>query len=181
MPLADGDVPILGEPARAMHVALHAAQHQDGKAVYDLHKAVAQVSEGVWERAAEVAARLDALPAFAAGLRLDEAGTVLLERLGLSQIRNARTELRAGQVPLAESLNELLETEGAGAKLRFAAAEIFPKPRFMRWWSPLARHGAIGIAASYVWRPIYIIVHMPAAVRAVWRARHVRRESEGSG
>ncbi len=45
MEIGGEGLPVLGEPARALHVALHAAQHQDGKAVHDLEKAVAQLPE----------------------------------------------------------------------------------------------------------------------------------------
>jgi hypothetical protein len=171
MTIGGAELPVLAEPARAMHIALHAAQHQDGKAILDLRKAIEQLPEAVWWKAAEVAARLNGLPAYAAGLRLDPRGLEIVDRLGLSQMRSTHTDLRASQVPLAESLNELLETPGAAAKVRFARAEVFPGPRFMRWWSPLARRSAFGLAASYVWRPVYILLRLPAAVRAVWRAR----------
>lgn len=171
MSIGGADLPVLDEPTRAMHVALHAAQHQDGKAILDLGKAVAQLPHELWWRAADVAAGLDALPAFVAGLRLEPDGLALVQRMGLSQVRSAHTDLRAAQVPLAESLNELIETPGAAAKLRIARAELFPKPRFMRWWSPLARRGPWGVALAYVWRPIYIVLRAPAAIRAVWLAR----------
>jgi Uncharacterised nucleotidyltransferase len=177
MAIGGADLPVLAEPARAMHVALHAAQHQDGKAVYDLQKAVAQLPEGFWEQAADVAERLDGLPAFAAGLRLDPDGAAIVERLGLSRVRSTDTELRAGQVPLAESLNELLETRGAAAKLRLAWAELVPRQAFMRWWSPLARRGRLGMILAYVWRPLYILLRAPAAIRAVWIARRDGRSA----
>jgi hypothetical protein len=171
MMIAGAELPVLNEPARAMHVALHAAQHQDGKAILDLTKALDQLSEETWRQASNVAAQLDALPAFVAGLRVDPRGLEIAKRMGLAQIRSTHTDLRAGQVPLAESLNELLETPGAAAKLRIARAELLPNLRFMRWWSPLARRGPVGIAAAYVWRPVYIVLRAPAAVRAVWTAR----------
>jgi hypothetical protein len=167
LPLAGAEVPVLGEPARALHLALHAAQHQDGKAVHDLRKGVAQLPESLWWEAAELAGRARGLPAFVGGLRLVEGGHDLLQRMGLSRVRSTHTELRAGQVPLAESLNELLETPGARAKLRFFRAEVFPGPVFLRWWSPLARRGRLGLALAYAWRPLYIAMHAPAAVRAV--------------
>lgn len=182
MAIGGAQLPVLAEAPRAMHVALHAAQHQDGKAIYDLHKAVAKLDEQIWWRAAEVARRLDGLPAFVAGLRLDERGAEIVERMGLSRVRSTHTELRAGQVPLAESLNELLETPGWRAKLAFTRAEMFPRTAFMRWWSPLARRGRLGMAVAYVWRPLYIVLRAPAAIEAVWSARRAgqrRGESDG--
>jgi hypothetical protein len=171
-------LPVLGEPARALHVALHAAQHQDGKAVHDLEKAIAQLPEETWRLAADIANRLEALPAFAAGLRLTDDGEALARRMGIEHVRSTHTDLRAGQVPLAESLNELLETPGIVAKLRVGVAEVFPKPRFMRWWMPLANRGRAGMAVAYLWRPVYIVSRLPAAIRAVYRARRTRSDGE---
>jgi hypothetical protein len=171
MLIAGVELPVLAPPARAMHVALHAAQHQDGKAVYDLEKAMAQLPEDTWWAAAEVAARLRGLPAFAAGLRLVDGGTELAERMGVARFRSRYVELRSGRVPLSESLNELLGTPGVRAKVRFARAEIFPTPAFMRWWSPMARRSRGGLIAAYIWRPLYLLIRSPAAIAAVWRTR----------
>jgi hypothetical protein len=68
---------VLSEPGRALHVALHPAPG-------DLELALSKVAEPVWTRAADLAARLDALPAFAAGLSAREEGAALLERLGVA-------------------------------------------------------------------------------------------------
>jgi hypothetical protein len=166
---------VLALPARTMHVALHAGQHQEGKAVMDLERAVAQVPERVWWDAVRLAQQLSALPAFAAGLRLVEGGADLAAHLGIDHERNASVDLRAGRIPLAESLNELWETPGILSKLRYVRAELFPKPDFMRWWSPLAKRGALGLAAAYLWRPVYLLIHTPPAAAAVWRARRGER------
>jgi hypothetical protein len=171
MRIGGADLPVLDEPARAMHVALHAAQHVEGKAIHDLHKAMAQLPEGIWEQAAEVAARLDGLPAFVAGLRLDATGAALVDKMGLGRIHSTDTDLRIKRIPLAESLNELLETPGWWARLHFAFREVVPRPAFLRWWLPLARRGRLGLTAAYLWRPLYIVLRAPAALRAVRAAR----------
>jgi hypothetical protein len=49
--------------------------------------------------------------------------------------------------------------------------KTFPPPAFMRAWSPLARRGALGLALAYAWRPVWLVVHSGAAVRAWRRAR----------
>jgi hypothetical protein len=181
MRIAGVALPVLAPPARAMHLALHAAQHQDGKAIYDLEKAIAQLPEDIWWAAAEVAATLRGLPAFAAGLRLVEGGAALAERMGVARFRSPNVELRSGRVPLSESLYELLETPGLRAKMRFARAEVFPTPTFMRWWSPLARRSRAGLIAAYIWRPLYLMIRSPAAIAAVWRARGTPRSSREAG
>jgi hypothetical protein len=160
-------------------VALHAAQHQDGKAVFDLEKAVAQLDDEVWAQAADVARELSALPAFSAGLRLVHGGPEVARRLGVSDVRSVHTELRAQGVPLAEGLAQMYGTPGLRAKLRLLVNELFPKPAFMRWWSPLARRGgALGLALAYLWRPVWLVLHLPAAVRTVLRARRAASSND---
>jgi hypothetical protein len=166
---------VLALPARTMHVALHAAQHTEGKAVYDLQRAVDQVPERLWWDAVRVAQQLGGLPAFAAGLRLVDGGAELTEQLGIDRARNASVDLRAGRIPLSESLNELWETQGIRARLRYAWAELFPRAEFMRWWSPLAKRGPVGLAAAYAWRPLYLLIRTPTAALAVYRARRGER------
>lgn len=160
----------LSLPARTMHVALHIAQHQDGKAILDLERALDRLDDDLWREAARVAERLRALPAFANGLKKLPAGAALAERLGVADARSVPMELRASGVPLTEGLHELLDAPGLGAKARIVAAELAPNPAFMRWWSPLARRGRLGLAAAYVYRPLYLLVHAPPAVRVLVRA-----------
>jgi hypothetical protein len=168
--VAGAQLRALGLPARTLHIALHAAQHQDGKAVADLERALERLDLELWQAAASLAARLDALAAFAGGLKLLPQGEELSRRLAVSGARSIRMDLRSSGVPMTEGLFELWEAPGPRAKLRVVRDEIVPKPAFMRWWSPLARRGRLGLAAAYAWRPIYLLAHAPAAVREVWRA-----------
>lgn len=171
MEIAGARLDVLGPAARTAHVALHAAQHQDGKAAFDLEKAVAQLDDELWAQAAEIARELRALPAFSAGLRLVHGGPALAESLGVSHVRSIHTELRAQQVPLAEGIAQMYSTPGVRAKLRLLWRELVPRPAFMRWWSPMAGRGRVGLALAYLWRPVWLVVHVPAAVRTVRRAR----------
>lgn len=178
--VAKTELRTLGLPARTLHIALHAAQHQDGKAVTDLERALDQLDTELWEAAAAVAARLDALAAFAAGLRLvSPAGEALSRRLAVSGARSVRMDLRESGVPMTEGLYELWQAPGIKAKLRVARDEIAPKPAFMRWWSPLARRGKLGMVAAYAWRPIYLLTHAPAAIRVIQRVRRDAAQSSG--
>ena len=178
MQIGGAELDVLGPAARAFHVALHAAQHQDGKAVFDLEKALAQLDDELWAQATEVARELSALPAFSAGLRLVQGGPELAARLGVSGVRSIHTELRARQVPLAEGIAQIYATPGVRAKLRLLVEELFPRPAFMRWWSPLARRGRAGLALSYLWRPIWLVLHLPTAVRTVRRARRAASSND---
>jgi Uncharacterised nucleotidyltransferase len=168
--VAGEQVKALGLPARTAHVALHIAQHQDGKARVDLERALARVDEQGWREAAEVARRLDALPAFSNGLKQLPEGAALAERLGVADARSVPMDLRASGVPLTEGLHELLEARGLRGKARVVLSELAPNPTFMRWWSPLARRGRLGLIAAYIWRPIYMLLHVPAALRELVRA-----------
>jgi Uncharacterised nucleotidyltransferase len=177
MEIGGAELDVLGAAARTVHLALHAAQHQDGKAVFDLEKAVAQLDEELWAQATEVARDLRALPAFSAGLRLVAGGSELAARLGVANVRSVHMELRAHQVPLAEGIAQIYSTPGIRAKLLLLLRELVPTPAFMRWWSPMARRGGLGLALAYRWRPIWLVAHLPRAVRTVRRARRAAGES----
>lgn len=81
--LAGHRLRVLDEPARCVHVALHAAQGRTAKAREDLRRAVDQVPEPVWERAAALARRLRCEGEVAAGLAVDPVGAELARRLGM--------------------------------------------------------------------------------------------------
>ena len=80
-------VEVLSQAGRAMHVALHAAQHGSGfiGPVTDLERAVEQVPLDVWRKASALAIRLDGASLFVAGLSLLEGGRQILSSLGLSE------------------------------------------------------------------------------------------------
>ena len=181
MEIGDVRVEVLGITARLMHVALHAAQHGSGtgKFLNDLSRALEQVPEETWRAALGVAEELDAVEAFAAGLRLVPEGLRLAEELGLPHDTSAQTVLMAqSPPPLAHGVARVASAPGVRAKARMLFRKVFPKPAFMRVWSRLARRGRLGLAASYVWRPIWILAHAVPALRA-WLA--ARREARRRG
>jgi hypothetical protein len=169
--LEAGDVEMLAVPGRLMHVALHVAQHREGQAVLDLERALARTGDDEWREAAALAERVQALPAFISGLKALPAGEALAQRLELREVHSVQTLLRADQVPLAEGLHELSEARGLRAKLALIRGELFPSQEFMRWWSPLARRGRLGMACAYLWRPVYFATRLPAALRSLLAAR----------
>ena len=81
--------------------------------------------------------------------------------------------LRVAHVPLAHGFEELATTRGIRAKLAVLRQELIPSAEFMRWWSPLARRGPLGLAASYVWRPLYLALKAGPGLLAWRRARRV--------
>jgi hypothetical protein len=154
MRIGGREVEVLGEPERAMHIALHVAQHGPAprKPVTDLKLALEQVPFEVWQKAAAVAQELQATDAFATALTYTPEGVALAQRLGVDERRSVDALLRQSQVPLAEGFQELSTTPGLRAKLSLIRRELVPTPEFMRWWSPLARRGKLGLAVAYVWR-----------------------------
>jgi hypothetical protein len=69
---------------------------------------------------------------------------------------------------MALGIEELSKTPGLLAKLRFVLRELFPTPAFMRWWTPMARRGSVGLSVAYVWRLVWVFRYAVPAFRA-WR------------
>jgi hypothetical protein len=169
---------VLALPARAMHVALHAAQHGPGlgRTLDDLDLALERLPEQVWQDAAGVARRLQALPAFAAGLALADTGQDLIERLGVSVDIPTEVLVRAhGAPPTAEGLAWLLGRPGALAKAKFVLRHVVPPVGYMRVWSRLARRNRLGLAMTYAWRPLWLLLRLRPALAAWVRARRTTK------
>jgi len=175
--IGGAELRVLGRSALLMHVGLHAAHHVKGKPIEDLRRAIIHADERLWRQASELARDLDGLPVFASGLRLLPEGVELTRRLGIEDVRSILHELRYERIPMAEGIDALL-SPGVGMRQRLAmlTSELLPRPEFMRWWSPLARRGRLGLAVSYLWRPVWLISHAPRGILAWWRAR---RETRG--
>jgi hypothetical protein len=161
-----------------LHVVLHAAHHAnlvDGKPLEDLRRAIAAVEETEWSSALELARAYQGVPAFAAGMRLLPEGADLARRLGLGEVRSLQHEIRREDNVIAEELYALLSADvGIGRKLVIAASDVFPRPDYMRWWSPLARRGKLGLAGAYLWRTIWIIGQAPGTVHTLWRIQRAK-------
>jgi hypothetical protein len=102
-------------PARALSLALHAAQHRDVPAKRaDLRRALERTTLSQWQEAEELANRLGALPMMGVGLELEPAGRRLLRHLPL-----ARAGLVAAteKAPLAIGFARLAAARGIGGKL----------------------------------------------------------------
>ena len=164
---------VLSPPARALHVVLHAAQHgrAEPKPLEDLRRALDVVTEPTWLDVVALARRLEAVEAFATGLRLLPQGAALASRLDLGSAASADATLRLEPVPLALAFEHLASTPGWKARLHIVVRELFPTPAFMRWWSPLARRGAAGLLVSYCWRPLWLLRRLVPGLLAWRRAR----------
>jgi hypothetical protein len=176
--VAGEDVEALAPSGVALQVALHAAHHGPlaAKALDDLERAVERIPLEIWGEAAALAERIDAIPALAAGLRLEPAGAAIADELSLPYGGPVDVALRAdGAPPLAVGIDWLLQTPGPRAKLALVTRTALPPPGALRLWRPLARRGAPGLAAAYVSHPFWLARHAVPSVLAVRRARRSSR------
>jgi hypothetical protein len=173
--VGDADVPTLGEPARALHVALHAAQHGGdwGHGLEDLQRALERGQDAVWRRAAELARRLHAEDALVAGLMLSESGRALIIRLALpSAPAGTDARLRAMGAPSpAVTFETLVSAQGLRAQAAIAGRKLVPPPEFMRHWDPTAGRSGARLMWAYARRPAWVLRQLPAGLRARRRAR----------
>ena len=166
-------------PGRALHLALHAAQHGVGwpHVIAELERAVSSTDQAVWRAAVELAEALDAVPALAAGLRTSAAGRSLASTLDLPADRPVEVALRASSPPpVALGFDQLARAEGWRARLRIMRHKVAPPATFVRAWSPLARRGRLGLVLAYAWRPLWLLRSAPAGFRAWRAARWPRRD-----
>jgi len=168
---------ILNQPARCMHVALHAAQDggRVGKAMEDLGRAAALAPPENWEAAARLAVALDATDAFAFGLRLAPKSAEIATSLELPVTAAVDVLLHAeNRGPAARSIDWWLRVPSVRGKARLAVAKAFPPPSFLRTWSALARRGRVGLALAYPWRLLWLFVQGIIGI-IMWAAVRLRR------
>lgn len=165
--------------ALLLHVCLHAAHHAnygECKPFEDLRRAIAHVTDEQWDHALDLARAYGGVGAFATGLRVVAEGRPIAQHLGLEDARSHRFELRHEDNVIAEEISALFSTQASlGRKLATVISELFPRPQYMRWWSPMARRGRLGLAAAYVWRPLWAVGQLPGATAALWRSRRSQR------
>jgi Uncharacterised nucleotidyltransferase len=163
-----------GEPALALIVALHAAHHglHGSKHLEELRRALERADLETWQAALQLAERLEAVPSLAAGLRLLPEGAAVAERLQLPHGSDRVTALRAASAhSTAIGFARIVAAPGVRSKLALAARKLVPTPAFMRHWSGLARRGRPGLVLAYVWRPVWLLLHLIPAGVAWLRAR----------
>jgi hypothetical protein len=167
---------LAGCPARSLdtaglvlQLALHAAQHGGlTRHVQELELALQRAPVETWGEAAALARELGAGAAFAEGLAFAPSGPALAETLDLPADASVEAHLRAKG--FAEPLTlEHFAQAGTSTRLSIVRHKVVPPATFMRKWSPLARRGRLGLALAYLWRPVWLLMRMPGALRA-WRA-----------
>jgi hypothetical protein len=167
-----GSVWILPPHGRALHLALHAAQHgpSDDKALEDLRRGISRLPQELWVAAAELAGELDARPSFAAGLALLPQGRTLADVIGLPW-REVAGHTGDEVPPVARGLVLLAGSRGFRAKVGFLLQELFPTRTYLRATVPLARRSAFGLLLARAWRPVWLLVRLGPALFGLWRTR----------
>lgn len=179
-----GGVPVdvLSLPARALHTALHAAQPGADitKPLEDLKRALDKSSLATWEGASAIAEEIRATDALVDGLNLLPAGRELLLRLELEGRPRIHTALaHAGlsrsTAGYALALDALGDVRGLRAKAVWLWARLMPPVVFMRYWTPLARRGRVGLAIAYLWRWVWLAkTTIPGLFAWLWARRRIR-------
>jgi hypothetical protein len=169
----------LSEPARALYATLHATHHglEDPRGLQHLGVALSAVSDQGWARALRLAQEVDAVAAFATGLRLMPAGVDLAARLGVPDSRSVKAALLASSPPpIALGFEQIAAASGRG-RVAILLRKFVPPAGFIRhWWPPAARNRGM-LLIGYLYRPIWLLKHAPAGYRA-WRA--ARRDANSS-
>jgi hypothetical protein len=157
--------------ALALIVALHAAHNgpRMPKPLEDLKRALHGFDDATWDEASQLAERVGALPAFAAGLRLLPAGVARAPQVKPTVDVALRS---SGAPPLSLGLDWLLRTHGIREKAALVRHVVLPPRGALRTWRPLARRGRAGLIAAYVSQPFWLMRHTIPSLRAVMRARH---------
>lgn len=174
-----GTVLSLVRPARAMHLALHAAQNGpiDVKALADLERGLKVVDLEDWQEAARLAEALGATEAMAAGLRLVPAGAAVAEKLALPQQMTVELAIRSHAATQdALFFERLRATPGLKRKASLVARKLFPTTTYMRVTFPSALRGPLGLAWAWVSRLGSLARRFPRAF-AAWRAARLAARS----
>ena len=173
--IVDTEVLTLNEPARMLHVALHAAQHGPGRGqgIQDLNRTLERGDDQVWRDAAGLARSLHAEDALAAGLALSESGRALATRLELPSAGAAiDARLRAAGAPSpALTFEALASAAGLRARAAIVWRKLVPPAEFMTHWDPAAERGGARLLWAYARRPAWVLRQAPAGLRAWQRAR----------
>ncbi len=174
------EVETLDAPARAFHLAIHAASHRNrpSRAQEDLELAVRRLDDEVWTAAGALAQRLRAEAAVGAGLRSVSSGAALADRLTLDAVQEPDWMLPGGEAtPGAHAMRRVIAAPTAGAALRLLARAVFPPPSSMRILHSRRDAGAGELAVAYARRLVRGVWHAPVAVLAVLRAWRLNRRS----
>jgi putative nucleotidyltransferase-like protein len=171
------DAPVLDRAGLALHLALHATQRgpEDDKAIDDLERGLERWPPEVWREAAALARAVEALPAFAAGLRLLPAGAARARDLGLPPTGELDWTIlhRATRPRGTFHLQALAEARSVRERVEVLRRSLLPTRRWIAWQYPGAGAGGARMLVAYARH----LLRTPLwAVRA-WRFRERARRA----
>jgi hypothetical protein len=168
---------VLPREGLALHVATHAAQHgpDDPRPLGDLKRALDHWPHTVWQDAAQLAGDLDAVPAFAAGLRLVPAGAHLASLLELPRTDDIEWEMRHRDVRPRGTfhLQALLEAPSVRERAELLRRSLLPKREWIVWEDPRAARGGMPLVRARVRHVLRVPVWGLSAL--LYRRRRARR------
>jgi hypothetical protein len=172
---------VLPREGLALHVATHAAQHgpDDPRPLADLRSALERWPRTAWEDAAQLAGDLQAVAAFAAGLRLVPAGARLASLLELPRTDDIEWEMRhRGVRPRGTfHLQALVEARGVRERAQLLRRSLLPKREWIVWEDPRAARGGVPLVRARVRH----ILRVPVwGLSALLYRRRRRRAAHGA-
>lgn len=174
--VAQAEVWTCGPEARALLLATHAAHHGMGAdgPLEDLRRGIATFPLELWRGVWALARELGGVDAFGAGPRLLPAGSGLAARLGVPTGSSREVRLQAlGAPPLVLGAHRVATTPGIRGKIALVRSELLPSADFLRWWSPVARRGRLGLLATQLWRPLWFVLQIPSALVTWVRSQRI--------
>jgi hypothetical protein len=171
--LAGGKVEVLAEPARALLLCMHAAQHgrEWDQPMFDLSLALDQVELATWREAMRLAVCLGAGDTVTVALRLVDGGEALAKALSVPTKLRTELWLRAEfEQTTSAGFMRLVKAGSWRERIVMLAHKLLPTPGYIRTWKPLACRGTWGLLLAYLWRPFWVAWHAPRGVSAVARA-----------
>jgi hypothetical protein len=161
----------LNRCGQALHLAIHAAQHGPGfdRTLDELSLGLSRWPAEVWVSAAALARRIEATPAFAAGLRLLPEGAALASRLELPATAQLDWTIRnRGERPRGTlQLQALGELDSFGERLDLARRSLLPPRAWIIQEYHWARAGGPLIVAAYAFH----WMRLPQWAARAWRHR----------
>lgn len=162
-------VTVLSEPARTMHLALHAAQNgpKDGRAVRDLALGLNHVPFTTWWAAYLIATQLGAVDAFCAGLVVLPLGRDLIERLGANPRLSTELLLRTSSAPpQALQIEAFRHLDGPVARAAFVIRKLWPTAAYMALQHPGCTDSRVRLQVARLRR----LAGLPALLWRAWRS-----------
>jgi Uncharacterised nucleotidyltransferase len=180
LPIGDVEIRVLGRTALALHVVIHAVQHQfQLHTDEDLRRAITVMSVDDWRSVADLARRLGAAEILGFGLRHHAAGADAADGLGLPNLSLTSSQLGMWFAPRGSaSLVEFWPALTLRAKVQRIRWTLLPSPAKIRYVSRLPdAHGhTLLLAYARWWREL-----APALVSAVRFVGGRRRLANGGG